>query len=70
MMLPLIHQGMVIVGIPYSEKALLTTTGGGTPYGASHVAGPEGSQPVSDDEVRIARALGQRIASIAKKLRT
>jgi NAD(P)H dehydrogenase (quinone) len=69
MMLPLIHQGMVIVGIPYSEKALTSTTSGGTPYGASHVAGPEGSRPVSDDEIRIARALGQRVAAIATKLR-
>jgi NAD(P)H dehydrogenase (quinone) len=60
---------MVMVGIPYSEKALIATAGGGTPYGASHVAGPDGSRPVSEDEIRIARALGQRIASIAQKLR-
>lgn len=70
MMLPLLHHGMLIVGIPYSESDLLTTTTGGTPYGASHVAGPDSTRPVTDEETRIARALGQRIALTAKKLRS
>ncbi|MBU3725404.1 MAG: NAD(P)H:quinone oxidoreductase [Burkholderiaceae bacterium] len=70
MMLPLLHHGMLIVGIPYSESDLLTTTTGGTPYGASHVAGPDSTRPVTDEEIRIARALGQRIALTAKKLRS
>ena len=69
MMLPLMHHGMILVGIPYSESDLLTTTTGGTPYGATHVAGPDSTRPVTDEEIRIARALGQRIAATAKKLR-
>lgn len=68
MMLPLLHHGMLITGLPYSEPELLTTTGGGTPYGASHMAGPESKQPVSDDEARLCRALGKRVANIAQKL--
>lgn len=70
MMLPLMHHGMIIVGIPYSESDLLTTTTGGTPYGATHVAGADSTRPVTDEEIRIARALGQRIANTAKKLRS
>jgi NAD(P)H dehydrogenase (quinone) len=69
MMLPLLHHGMVIVGIPYLGTDLLTTTSGGTPYGASHLAGADGSKPVTDEEIRIARALGQRIAATAQKLK-
>ncbi len=68
MMLPLLHHGMVIVGIPYSEAELLTTTSGGTPYGASHLAGRDGTRPVTDEEIRIARALGRRLAVMAQKL--
>jgi NAD(P)H dehydrogenase (quinone) len=68
MMLPLFHQGMILVGIPYSENDLLTTKTGGTPYGASHVAGADGSNPVTDEEIRIARALGKRVAQTAIKL--
>jgi NAD(P)H dehydrogenase (quinone) len=68
MMLPLLHQGALIVGIPYTEAALNTTTGGGTPYGASHVAGTDGSRPISEDERTLARALGRRVASITAKL--
>ena len=67
MMLPLLHHGMVIAGIPYSERALLSTQGGGTPYGASHVAG-DGERTVSDDEKQLARALGERLAGLAKRL--
>jgi NAD(P)H dehydrogenase (quinone) len=59
---------MVLVGIPYTEPDLSTTKGGGTPYGASHVAGAVGDLPVSDEEKRLALALGRRLASIAAKL--
>ncbi len=68
MMVPLLHHGMVILGIPYTEPDLSATRGGGTPYGASHVAGPAGDLPVSDEEKRLAFALGKRLAGIAKKL--
>ncbi len=68
MMLPLFHHGMIIVGIPYGDTDLLTTKSGGTPYGASHLAGADGNNPVSDEEIRIARALGKRVAETAKKL--
>ncbi len=68
MMLPLLHHGALIVGIPYTEAALTTTTSGGTPYGASHVSGSDGSRPISDDERVLARALGRRVATIAAKL--
>jgi NAD(P)H dehydrogenase (quinone) len=68
MMVPLLHHGMVLVGIPYTEPDLSTTKGGGTPYGASHVAGAVGDLPVSDEEKRLALALGRRLASIAAKL--
>jgi NAD(P)H dehydrogenase (quinone) len=70
MMLPLLHHGMLIVGIPYLGTDLLTTTSGGTPYGASHLAGADGSKPVTEEEIRIARALGQRVAATAQKLKT
>lgn len=69
MMLPLLHHGMLMVGIPYSEPALSLTATGGTPYGASHVAGIHNDQPISDDEKQLAIALGSRIAQIAEKLR-
>ena len=68
MMVPLLHHGMVLVGIPYTEPDLNTTKGGGTPYGASHVAGPLGDLPVSDEEKRLALALGRRLAAVAGKL--
>jgi NAD(P)H dehydrogenase (quinone) len=68
MMLPLLHHGMLIVGIPYSEAALTTTRGGGTPYGASHVSGSDGSTTASEDEKRLAVALGRRLAETALKL--
>lgn len=68
MMLPLFHHGMIIVGIPHVDTGLLATKSGGTPYGASHLAGADGSNPVSDEEIRIARALGNRVAETAKKL--
>ena len=68
MMLPLLHHGMLMVGIPYSEPALSSTKTGGTPYGASHVAGTQNDQPISEDEKQLAMALGSRIAKIASKL--
>lgn len=68
MMLPLLHHGMLIVGIPYSEAALTSTAEGGTPYGASHVAGAANDRSVSDAEKQLAFALGKRLAGTAKKL--
>lgn len=68
MLLPLLHHGMLIVGLPFTEDALSTTEGGGTPYGASRVV-RAGGQPVLDDaERRLAQALGARIAGIARQL--
>ncbi len=69
MMLPLLHHGMLITGIPYSEQELLTTTTGGTPYGASHLAGIESKNPLSESEKKLCRALGKRVAEIAKKIK-
>ena len=68
MMLPLIHHGMVLVGLPYSESTLLHTATGGTPYGASHVAGVDSDRPLSKDEENLCQALGTRLAHIAKAL--
>ena len=68
MMLPLLHHGMLIVGLPYTEAALNRTLTGGSPYGASHVGSVSGSNPVSDDERILARALGRRVADIAARL--
>ena len=68
MAVPLIHHGMVYVGLPYREKELSTTTTGGSPYGASHVSWSRESDTLSDDEKRLARALGERVARIARQL--
>jgi NAD(P)H dehydrogenase (quinone) len=68
MMLPLLHHGMVIVGLPYTEPDLATTEAGGTPYGASHHARPDNSQPITEQEKRLTVALGRRLAAIALKL--
>lgn len=68
MQVPLLHHGCVLVGIPYTEAALHTTQGGGTPYGASHFAGPKDDPRPSDAEAVLARALGRRLATIAGKL--
>ena len=68
MMLPLLHHGMVLVGLPFTEAALSTTRSGGTPYGASHVAGSEDEPTPTDDEKQLARALGRRLADVARKL--
>jgi NAD(P)H dehydrogenase (quinone) len=69
MALPLLHQGMLIVGVPYTEPALSTTTTGGSPYGASHITWNRKDDRLSEDEKTIARALGARVASIALKLK-
>ncbi len=68
MMLPLLHHGAVIVGIPFTEPLLNSTTSGGTPYGASHVSGVDGQRNLTDDEKQLARALGRRVADIAGRL--
>ncbi|MFQ5993707.1 MAG: NAD(P)H:quinone oxidoreductase [Acidiferrobacterales bacterium] len=68
MVLPLMHHGMIIVGLPYTEKALMRTTTGGTPYGASHVAGLDSSLPLSADEKDLCRALGKRLATVTRSL--
>jgi len=68
MMFPLIHHGMLIAGIPYSEKDLNTTQTGGTPYGPSHLAGLKSENAVSDEEKRLCIALGKRVAQVAKQL--
>ena len=68
MMLPLLHHGMVIVGIPYTEPDLNSTRSGGTPYGATHVSGTANDRPLSDEEARLAFALGKRLASVARRL--
>ena len=70
MMLPLLHHGMLIVGVPYTEAALNRTQGGGSPYGASHVAGVDGDNAIHEDERVLARALGRRVATVAMKLGT
>lgn len=68
MMLPLLHHGMLIVGIPFTEPRLGATRTGGSPYGATHVAGQDNALPVSEDETALAFALGRRIADTAQKL--
>lgn len=68
MMIPLLHQGMIIVGVPYSVSELITTKSGGTPYGATAVVGPNADQPPTETDLKIAEALGRRVAEIAKKL--
>ena len=68
MMLPLLHHGMVVLGIPFSEPGLFTTQGGGTPYGASHFAGADGKRILDDHEITLCRALGKRLADVARKL--
>ncbi|MBV36719.1 MAG: NAD(P)H-quinone oxidoreductase [Rickettsiales bacterium] len=68
MMVPLLHHGMVIAGIPYSETDLVTTTTGGTPYGASHVAGADSDYQISESEKALCIAQGKRMAVLTKKL--
>ena len=68
MMLPLLHHGMMILGVPYTEPALVSTQTGGTPYGASHLAGADNTNPISEDEKKIALFLGKRLAEVTLKL--
>lgn len=68
MMLPLLHHGMVLVGLPYTEPALLQTRGGGTPYGPSHFATAEGGRPLDEHERALCIALGGRVATLAQRL--
>ena len=68
MMYTALHHGMVIVGVPYTVQEISTTTTGGSPYGASTVAGPEGDRMPNELELKVARILGQRVAEIAQKL--
>lgn len=68
MMLPLLHHGMIIVGVPYSEPELMTTASGGTPYGASHHAGAASDRPVTEHEKNTCIALGRRLAEVAVRL--
>ncbi len=68
MMLPLLHHGMLICGLPYSETGLLSTQAGGTPYGPTHVAGSDSDLPITDIEQDLCRALGNRLAELGNKL--
>jgi len=68
MAVPLLHHGMLFVGLPYGEPELSTTTSGGTPYGPTHVTWNRRADALSDDEKRLARALGRRVADIARRL--
>ena len=68
MLVPLIHHGAILVGIPYTEENLNSTHTGGTPYGASHVSGQDSKMPFTDDEKKLCHAMGKRVATIATKL--
>ena len=68
MLLPLLHHGMVVVGLPYREPELMTTTSGGTPYGPSHLAGADSQRPITDEEKRLCLAMGRRLAEVARAL--
>ncbi|EPC04434.1 NAD(P)H quinone oxidoreductase [Litchfieldella anticariensis FP35 = DSM 16096] len=70
MLMPLLHHGMVYAGLPYSETTLFTTQSGGTPYGASHLAGSRSDRPLDDDERQLAFAQGRRVARLALALKT
>lgn len=70
MMTPLMHHGMLLCGIPYSEPELMTTVTGGTPYGASHIAGPDNKAPINEHESKLCHAQGKRIALLAATLGT
>ena len=70
MILPLLHHGMIIAGLPYGEAGLMSSTSGGTPYGASHWAGADNKRAVDETEARLCRALGQRVARLSVGART
>lgn len=69
MMFPLMHLGFIILGIPYTEPDLNTTKSGGTPYGATHVTGPDGKNPIAEEEQHLCFAMGKRLAEVASKLK-
>jgi NAD(P)H dehydrogenase (quinone) len=69
LMAPLLHLGMIAVGVPYSVSALFTTKGGGSPYGPGHLAGGDNTREIDPDEATVCRALGKRLAEIGKRLR-
>jgi NAD(P)H dehydrogenase (quinone) len=68
MMLPLLHPGTLVLGLPYSEPNLIRTRSGGTPYGPSHLAGPDSDLPLAEEERRLCLALGRRLAATAAAL--
>jgi NAD(P)H dehydrogenase (quinone) len=68
MMLPLLHHGMLFVGLPYTEPELIATTAGGTPYGASHHAGAAGERAITEPERKLCIALGRRLAEITARI--
>lgn len=68
MMIPLLHHGMMIMGLPYSNPELMTTSSGGSPYGPTHWSGIDGNKPITDDEKRLAIAMGKRLAETALRL--
>lgn len=70
MMIPLFHHGLMVLGLPYTNPELMTTSSGGTPYGASHWSGLDGAKSITEDEKRLAIALGKRLAETAVKLRS
>lgn len=69
MMVPLLHHGMMVMGLPYTHPELMTTSSGGSPYGATHWSGLDGKKPITEDEKRLALAMGGRLAEAAMKLR-
>ena len=68
MMIPLLHHGVMIMGLPYTHPDLMTTASGGTPYGPSHWSGLDGKKPITDEEKRLAVAMGRRLAETAARL--
>jgi NAD(P)H dehydrogenase (quinone) len=70
LMAPLLHLGMLVVGVPYSTRELFTTTGGGSPYGPGHVAGGDNQREIDEQEATICRALGRRLAEVGTRLQT
>lgn len=68
MLLPLLHHGMLVLGLPYTEPGLIRTRGGGSPYGAGHFSGWEGGRELDEHEVTLCRALGRRVAEVARRL--
>jgi len=70
MMIPLLHHGMLVMGLPYAHPELMNTASGGSPYGATHWAGIDGDKPISEDEKRLAIAQGRRLAEAAARLQS